>query len=343
MHQGSWRLLEAAAASYLDDAQHFGTLIAGKFHRGGNAGGGRTVSSYEHDRSRGTPTAGSSTRARAGEGRIAPRQVISISRSPAPLWATGIKPVPGGFKVSRQSMCWPITTKTTCTAGEANKSAARRSSPTERRFITPFPVVSKPRRTTVSAGGGHLPRPRKPTPASSIPLASISPVSWWTNSVRRQLAGSEPDNRSKNAHGASDPYALASLTDDETVARLATGIKRFTLPAAFNPIKIFQAIADDPKSAEGEQALGGLVSLFENRRQFDRAVQYLERSRALYGDEEGAPKRLHLDQILGAWGQFGAGATQPAGRARRSTFDFVTAARFTLRLTRSWSASSLAM
>jgi hypothetical protein len=52
VHQRNWRLLEAAAASYLDEAQHFGTMIAGKFHRGGNVGGGRAVNSYEHDRSR---------------------------------------------------------------------------------------------------------------------------------------------------------------------------------------------------------------------------------------------------------------------------------------------------
>ena len=36
-------------------------------------------------------------------------------------------------------------------------------------------------------------------------------------------------------------YALDTLHDDETIARLATGIKRFKLPDEFNPIKIYQA------------------------------------------------------------------------------------------------------
>ena len=54
---------------------------------------------------------------------------------------------------------------------------------------------------------------------------------------------------------AVDPYALDTLTDDETIARLATGIKRFKLPDEFNPIKIYQAIADDPKTGHGEDAL----------------------------------------------------------------------------------------
>ena len=54
---------------------------------------------------------------------------------------------------------------------------------------------------------------------------------------------------------ASGPYALDTLKDDETIARLASGIKRFKLPDEFNPIKIYQAIADDPKTgARGNRA-----------------------------------------------------------------------------------------
>ena len=46
-------------------------------------------------------------------------------------------------------------------------------------------------------------------------------------------------------------YALDTLRDDETIARLATGIKRFTLPDEFNPIKIYQEIADEPADRPG--------------------------------------------------------------------------------------------
>ena len=78
---------------------------------------------------------------------------------------------------------------------------------------------------------------------------------------------------------ASGPYALDTLKDDETIARLASGIKRFKLPDEFNPIKIYQAIADDPKTGQGEHALDALASIFENRRQLDRAADYLKKSR----------------------------------------------------------------
>ena len=49
---------------------------------------------------------------------------------------------------------------------------------------------------------------------------------------------------------AASPYALDTLQDDETIARLATGVKRFKLPDEFNPIKIYQIIAGDPKTGK---------------------------------------------------------------------------------------------
>ncbi len=53
VHKDHWRLLRAAAESYLDNSQHVGSIVAGKFHRGDDRGGGRRVGSYERDRSRG--------------------------------------------------------------------------------------------------------------------------------------------------------------------------------------------------------------------------------------------------------------------------------------------------
>ena len=60
-----------------------------------------------------------------------------------------------------------------------------------------------------------------------------------------------------------DPHLLESLKDEETMARLATGVKRFTVPDEFNPIKIYQKIADDPATGQGAEALGACVDLRE--------------------------------------------------------------------------------
>src|SRR5262249_25822399 len=46
----------------------------------------------------------------------------------------------------------------------------------------------------------------------------------------------------------SGTFALHTLTDDETIARLANGIKRFKLPDEFNYIKIYQRVAARAKS-----------------------------------------------------------------------------------------------
>ena len=44
----------------------------------------------------------------------------------------------------------------------------------------------------------------------------------------------------------SGPFALPGLGEDETIARLATGIKRFKLPDEFNWIAILKRLVDGP-------------------------------------------------------------------------------------------------
>ena len=38
-------------------------------------------------------------------------------------------------------------------------------------------------------------------------------------------------------------FALHTLGDDETIARLATGVKRFKVPDEFNWLKVYERIA----------------------------------------------------------------------------------------------------
>ncbi len=39
-------------------------------------------------------------------------------------------------------------------------------------------------------------------------------------------------------------FALATLKDNETIARLATGVRRFEVPDEFNWINVFKRVAD---------------------------------------------------------------------------------------------------
>ena len=77
--------------------------------------------------------------------------------------------------------------------------------------------------------------------------------------------------------------AIDSLADDETIARLATGIKRLKLPEEFDFIAIYRKIAAEPKTGRGEDALQQLRKFPENRRQYDPAAEYRRRSIKEYG------------------------------------------------------------
>ncbi|MBI3987413.1 MAG: alpha-2-macroglobulin, partial [Lentisphaerae bacterium] len=127
----------------------------------------------------------------------------------------------------------------------------------------------------------------------------------------------EEDNK-KNESGV---YAVHTLKENETIAKLASGIKRFTLPDEFNYIRLFKEIADAGKSDDGHDALVSLAGVFEDRRQYDKAIEYWKRIIKDYPlHEKGARERL--DQITGNWGQFESLASLPAGQEPTLQFRF---------------------
>ncbi|MCA9017977.1 MAG: alpha-2-macroglobulin, partial [Planctomycetaceae bacterium] len=118
-----------------------------------------------------------------------------------------------------------------------------------------------------------------------------------------------------------NPFSLESLKQTETLARLATGIKRFNLPDDVNYIRLYQQIVELGKSSVAENALGQLTSLFENRRQYPEAAKYLQQSIQAYGDPY-QNKTKQLNQIIGNWGQFEPNHTQVAGQGAKVDYRF---------------------
>ena len=119
-------------------------------------------------------------------------------------------------------------------------------------------------------------------------------------------------------------FALPSLGEDETIARLATGIKRFKLPEEFNYISIYKQVAGDAaKSDLGISALEGLAGIFENRRQYPQAAGYWRRLIQEYpGSRRGRDWKCQLAQIEGNWGRFEPVMTQPAGQGATVEYRF---------------------
>ena len=319
-HAENWRLLQAAAESYRNDAQHFGFIVAGKFHRGWHAGGGRYVGTYERDRSRALQLLVQGLdRARTAPDRgAAGRYLLSLShallgdraenkswrlQSLTPLDVLADYDEGGQFQWMGQKSGAPVGPDGTPVYYRVLESFEKAGNDGQRwRWALAQAVEADP---------GQLNTARSALSGFCLSQFGTQTISGW------EFGGNSPDHAE-----ATSPYALDTLKDDETIARLATGIKRFTLPDEFNPIKIDLAIAGDPKTGHGEEALNALMTIFENRRQFDRAVDYLKQCRSTYGEGENGWRTAHLAQVLGAWGQFDATGPQPAGRGASLGFRF---------------------
>src|SRR5690606_29920681 len=70
----------------------------------------------------------------------------------------------------------------------------------------------------------------------------------------------------------SGPYAVNTLQDDETIAKLATGVRRFKLPDEHNPLKLFQQMFERGQGGEGKEAGDMVAQVYEARRQYVKAA-----------------------------------------------------------------------
>lgn len=122
---------------------------------------------------------------------------------------------------------------------------------------------------------------------------------------------------------------LHTLKENETIAKLASGVKRFTLPDDQNFIAIYQALSTRRPAAADE-----LVQIFLDRRQHQKAatliVATLERFPKDSKSHLNARKKL-LQQITGNWGKFEArSGASPAGNEPKIDFVFRNANSVTI-------------
>lgn len=103
---------------------------------------------------------------------------------------------------------------------------------------------------------------------------------------------------------------LRTLPDEETVVRLADGVRKLTLPDEFNALKILQSQAAAEKPNYG--VLEKLADIRHNRDQFDREVALLRRMLELYGDGNAIKGRIA--QRTGNYGVFFPGTIAAAGK-----------------------------
>ncbi|MCC6127189.1 MAG: alpha-2-macroglobulin [Pirellulales bacterium] len=324
IHKNNWRLLGSAAQNYMI-YDHHGFIVAGKFHRGNKRGGGKLVNAQERDRIRALqlmvqalPLAQKDDDHGEVSGfLLSLGEMFLNNRGYGESWRlqylSDLKTLPDydpGWGYYREGAGAPVGEDGKPIYHTTPKSFAAAKTDGQRwRWCLEQAAEFDPRRL----GGVRI--QFADFLHEQFGVQTMAQYGW-------RFGRMDTDDSKEDESG---PYALHTLGENETIARLATGIKRFELPDEFDFIKIYRQIADDPQSGYQNGALEHLAQIFENRRQYPQAAEYWRRllkEHANQGAEKRKEWQQRLDQIEKNWGRFEAISTQPAGKGASVEYRF---------------------
>lgn len=332
-HPDDWRLLMTVAQSYIN-VNHSGFLIGGEFRRGPHRGGGNAAHATERDRVRALQLFLRGMEVtKSADGKVDQSQLLKqfadavmFAREGDQAWRlqsrTNLEQLPdyeqGWASYGGGQTGAPVDNDGNPVFYDVPESWDDAQSDGERwRWLLKTMVEWHPARRI----------DEQLTRASFL----LSQFGVQTMAEYRMLLA-RPLDEGGGAPGRPNTWALDTLTEDETIARLATGIKRFRLPDEHNFIKLFQQAATNREagddSAQVRGALRSLAGVFENRRQYPRAAEYWREIVEREKDpqlKQNAEARLQ--QIVGNWGQFENAMSQPAGQGATVEFRFRNARR----------------
>ena len=126
---------------------------------------------------------------------------------------------------------------------------------------------------------------------------------------------------------------LHTLKDDETVAKLATGPKRFALPEGANFMRLYHTLAEDAEASADTRvsAWMQIADELRDRRQYPRAAEAFRKALAV-SEEPDQKKSIQsqIDQITGNWGRFEPQGAMPAGKEAKLQLVFRNAKKISL-------------
>ena len=316
IHADNLRLARAAAESLLS-VETFGYLVAGKFERGNKRGGGEFVRSDDRDRVRALQVLvhvlktarDEPDRSEAGRFYLALANILLGTREHQESWRlqalTDLSTLPDyepGWGLHGDARGAPVDEAGNPIYHHIPKSFEDARTDGERwRWALAQAAETGP--DFRNRAQMHLARSLD----SGFGVHTLASVGF-------DFGGPVGDKPAETG-----PFSLHTLSDDETIARLATGIKRFTLPDEFNPIKIYRQVAESG-GVEADDAYQALAQTFEDRRQYNKAADAWRG--ALKFAENKLIKQQRLDQIIGRWGRFEPVMTHPAGRGAELEFRF---------------------
>jgi hypothetical protein len=319
-HKENWRLLETVAESYADaQMQHFGFIVAGKFYRGGHRGGGRYVGSMGRDRTRALQlmqqalplTAKENDKPALVRFHLHFAQFVLNGTGQREAWRlqylTDLRQMPDyeeGYywQYGREQRGAPVDEQGNPIYYRVPKSYEKASNDGERwRWMLAQAIEFDSNRVN----------------EIDMQLANFFRSQFGVQTMAQFGIAFRGGDQGESKSGT---FALHTLKDEETIAKLATGIKRFTLPDEFNWIKISERVAKRGKNQFGEQARDLLAGEYEDRRQYVKSAAAWKQAIAEYGSGREAFRQKRLDQIVGNWGRFEPGETQAAGK--KAVVDF---------------------
>jgi len=321
VHGKNWRLLSAAAENYLN-IEHHGFMIAGQFERGQHRGGGQVVNAAARDRIRALQLMVQAMPAveaepdknAAADFYLAFSRALLSNRGYQEAWRlqylSDLATLPDydpGWGYGGQATGAPVDA-----AGQP--------------IYYTVPESFEKAENDGQRWRWTLSRAAKLQPAklneTRWELASFCQNQFGVQTIAEYgMFFGRPQSGDKDKD-ESGTFALHTLAENETIARLAIGIRRFTLPDEFNYIKIYEQIAADPKTGHGDDSLDALAREFENRRQYPRAAEFWRAGILAYGKGPNNFRELQLQQIVSNWGRFDGVGTQPAGKGATVDFRF---------------------
>lgn len=316
VHSENWRLLQAAAQQYMG-IDHYGFMIAGEYERGQHRGGGKIASSLERDRHRAMqlmdqalPTAmEDDNRNESSQLLLNFSQMLLNNRGYHESWRlqvlTDLETVPeydDGYPTYRTYNGAPVDVEGNPVYHTAPQDWQSSETDGQRwRWCLQMAVELSPSRLNAvrfQEANFYY---------QQFGVQTIQQYGVWG---WRMFANRQTNDGDKDESGT---YALHTLGENETIARLATGVKRFELPDEFNFIRIFQEIVAEPATGKGHNSINHLAYIFENRRQYPRAADLWRESIEQYGDNGRQSTAKRIAQIEDNWGTLEMAGTQPAG------------------------------
>jgi uncharacterized protein YfaS (alpha-2-macroglobulin family) len=319
-HPDDWQLLAQVAQSYVNTT-NYGFMIAGEFHRGSHRGGGRVMNAAARDRVRALQLL-----------RQAIEQVEAAHEQPQAGWVMGqlartLLFNNGYHQAWRLQSLTDLATLPDYEEGWGYYSGEPQGAPVDAEGNPVFYNI--PTSWDATENDGQRWRWALEQWVEWNPSARPSEQYQRAEFLQNQFGvqtlanywgwnGRSGDDDTKRQAGI---WAVDTLGEDETIARLATGIKRLKLPDEQNFIKLYQKAAE--ADSLSYDSYTRLASLFADRRQYLRAADYWRLALAKAPDDDRKDScQRELDQIVGNWGQFDSVTNQPAGQGATVGFRF---------------------